>query len=126
MTACDTRYRTEKHWRGMRTLLGESQILWQYREVFQLLTTNDRYFKHLSLLFSHGRSLSDEFVLRQGHSLNRHCQSIDIDGIPCELLDERGGKCDSTYALIFVVPLSAYCQDEPASTTPLVSEMYAF
>ena len=34
-------------------------------------------------------------------------------------------RFDSTDALIYVVPLPAYCQNHSAFTTPLVSEMYA-
>ncbi len=80
------------------------------------------------------RWLSDDFVLRQDRETpasSHHSQSVDIDGITCELLDPRGVRyypwvhCFySAAALIFVVPLSAYCQDQPASAS-LVSEMYA-
>ena len=63
-------------------------------------------------------------MLRQGYSLSYHCQSIDIDGrggqyLPKHWLDDFS----STDALIFVVPLSSYCQNELTSTTPLVSEI---
>ena len=82
------------------------------------------------------RWLSDDFVLRQGRETpecSHHCQSVDIDGVACELLDPRGEnflpkdwlyRFDNALALIFVVPLSAYCQDQQASAS-LVSEMYA-
>ena len=119
----------------MRTWLGESQILWQCRGVFQLLTASDRYFEHLELLFAYKIPLPDDIVLRHIHSLDFDCRSIEIDGISYELLDERGkgylpkhwlDRFDSTDALIFVVPLPAYCQDHSAFTTPLVSDMYAF
>ena len=119
----------------MRTWLGEFQILWQCRGVFQLLTASDRYFEQLEPLFTHKIPLPDDFVLQHNHLLDFPRPSIDIDGISYELLDERGkgylpkhwlDRFDSTDALIFVVPLQAYCQDHSAFTTPLVSEMYAF
>ena len=135
MTALCTRYRTDKDGRYMRTLLGESQIPWQCREVFQLLTTSDRYFEHLEDLFGYDKQLSDDFVLRHSRSPRLHCRSIDIDGIPSELLAEIGKQYHpklwldcfhSTDVLVFVVPLPAYCLNYSAFTTPLVSEMHAF
>ena len=111
----------------MRPLIGESQILWQYREVFQLLTVSHRCFEHLELLFGQLRLLSDDFVLPQDYLVSYRCQSIDIDGRGSQYLSKHWlDDFSSTDALIFVVPLSSYCENEPTSTTPLVSEMYAF
>ena len=141
MTAYDTRYRTEKDRHWMRTSLGNSRILWQYRDAFQLLTASDRYLEHLKPLFMNERSLSDDFLLRQrrkASSWYNQYQSVDIDGISCELFDARRNqfllehwetRFASTDPLIFVVPLSAYCRDELPSAPvgwEMVSEMYAF
>ncbi len=120
----------------MRTSLGKSRILWRYRDVSQLLTSSDRFLEHLESLFLNTRLLSDDFLLRQARETSEcyhHCQSIEIDGVSCELLGARENgslpndwrnRFDSADAVIFVVPLSAYCQEQPASV-PLVSEMYA-
>ena len=122
----------------MRTSLGKSRIPWEYRIVCQLLTARDRFFEHLEPLFLHTRLLPDGFLLRQASvtaARYYQCQSIDLDGISCELLGAREkqyysndwlSRFDSDDAVIFVVPLSAYCRDDPASTTPLVSEIYTF
>lgn len=121
----------------MRISPGKSRILWQYRDFYQLLTASDRFFERLESLFLNTRLLSDDFLLRQARETSEYyhqCQSVDIDGISCELLDARQkqylprdwlSSFDGADAIIFVVPLSAYCQDQPASAS-LVSETYAF
>ena len=120
----------------MRTSPGKSRILWQYRNVSQLITASDRFLEHLEPLFLKTRPLSDDFLLRQARETSEYyyqCQSVDIDGISCELLGAREeqylpedwlSRFDSADAIVFVVPLSAYCKDHPASAS-LVSEMYA-
>ncbi|KAK0511561.1 hypothetical protein JMJ35_006134 [Cladonia borealis] len=111
------------------SLYSALQTLWRHdslRRAIQngkglaLYEAIDWCFEHLELLFGQLRLLSDDFVLRQGYSLSYHCQSIEIDGrgsqyLPKPWLDDF----NSTDALIFVVPLSSYCQNEPTSTTPL-------
>ena len=111
----------------MRTSVGKSPMLRLHRDVLQLLTTSNRFFEHLESLFLDTTSLSDDFLLRQGRETSwssYHPQSIDIDGFSSEILDAREERClsgdwlsriDSADALIFVVPLSAYCETYPGS-----------
>ena len=84
------------------------------------------------------RSLSDDFLLRQGRGASwpnstSHVPRIDpisIDGFPSEFVDVKwrpiGSELDwlsrfrSADAIIFVVPLSAYCQ----TSASLVSERF--
>ena len=114
----------------MRTSVGESQIL-HHRVIFQLLTTSDRFFEHLESLFLNARSLSDDFLLRQGRGASwryHPCRPVVIDGFSSELLDARWTQANAEHdwfsrfgsadAIIFVVPLSAYCQ----ASASLVSE----
>ena len=115
----------------MRTSVGKSPILRLHRNVLQLITTSNRFFEHLESLFLDTTSLSDDFLLRQGRETSwrsHHRQSIDIDGFPSEILDAREerslsrdwlSRFESADALIFVVPLSAYCQTYPASASPV-------
>ena len=117
----------------MRTSVGKSPILCLHRDVLQLLTTSNRFFERLGSLFLNTTSLSDDFLLRQGREMSwplppRHRQSIYIEGVSSELLDARAerflrrdwlSRFDYAGALIFVVPLSAYCQTHPASASPV-------
>ena len=102
-----------------------------HRDVLQLLTTSNRFFENLECLFLNTMSLSDDFLLRQGRETSwrsHHRQAVDIEGFSSELLDAREerflskdwlSRFDSADALIFVVPLSAYCQTYPASASPV-------
>ena len=113
----------------MRTSVGKSRIACQPRNVFQLLTARERFFEHLESLFLNKKSLSDEFLLRQGRGASwrfHQGQRVDIDGFSSELLKTNCeedyekdwlSRFDSADAIIFVVPLSAYCLDHPASAS---------
>ena len=116
----------------MRTSVGKSRIACQPRNVFQLLTARDRFFEHLESLFLNQKSLSDEFLLRQGRGAPwrfHQGQRVDIHGYSSELLKTKVEpyeedlekdwlrRFDSADAIIFVVPLSAYCLDHPASAS---------
>lgn len=121
----------------MRTSVGKSLNCVPTEDVFQLLTAMDRFLEHLESLFLNKKSLSDGYLLRQGREASwrlRQCQRVDIDGFSGELLETRGeqsyeeeyeensdkdwlSRFHSADAIIFVVPLSAYCLDHPASAS---------
>lgn len=114
----------------MRTSVGKCRMLCLHRDVFQRLTTSNRFFEHLESLFLNTISLSDDFLLRQRRETSWPSHPVYIEGVSSELLDASKkrfllgdwlNRLDSADALIFVVPLSAYCQAQPASAS-LVSE----
>ena len=119
------------------TSFGKFPILWQYRDICQLLTTSDRFFEHLEPLFLDTSMLSDSHLERQARETSEcyhQCQLVDFDGTSCsyELFDAREGsflrntwlsRFDDADAFIFVVPLSSYCQRQAGSAS-LVSKMY--